>query len=227
MVSFSELSCLASSRLVSPLVLVVDFTWARHRPAADDFEMGDDLVAVRGRAVGGVAAASCNVGPGIGVNCLADGCLEVEEDMVGDLEVADAIEEWAARSTFSPVMCPSPLSLTAMICPSFLSDVDVASRGGEGGLVREEGRAPPVAKEALRPQPTDGLRQLPRPSEESLPVSEVEAAASGGLHGGVQTCRTYAHVVHPDRRADVELSYVPPADGGNSITMEESDGDTD
>ncbi|GAB2296305.1 hypothetical protein Dimus_030429 [Dionaea muscipula] len=44
------------------------------------------------------------------------------------------------------------------------------------GLVREEGRAPPTAHEALRPQPADGLRQLPRPSEEPMPVSVVEAA---------------------------------------------------
>ncbi|GAB2292566.1 hypothetical protein Dimus_026802 [Dionaea muscipula] len=135
--------------------------------AADDFEMGDDLVAVGGRVVGGVAAASCNVGPGIGVNCMDDGCLEVEEDMVGDLEVADAVAECATRPTFGPVMCPSLLSLTAMVCPSFLSNVDLASRGGEGGLVREEGRDPQVAKEALRPQPADGLQQLPRSSEES------------------------------------------------------------
>ncbi|GAB2275918.1 hypothetical protein Dimus_010664 [Dionaea muscipula] len=71
-------------------------------------------------------------------------------------------------------------------------------RDGEGGLVREEGRAPPAAKEALRPQPTDGLRQLPRPPEESIPESVTEATAGGGLLGGVQSTRTYAHVVHPD-----------------------------
>ncbi|GAB2290438.1 hypothetical protein Dimus_024717 [Dionaea muscipula] len=42
-----------------------------------------------------------------------------------------------------------------------LSGVDTASSVGEGGLVREEGRAAQVAKEVLRPQPADGLRQLP------------------------------------------------------------------
>ncbi|GAB2302390.1 hypothetical protein Dimus_036404 [Dionaea muscipula] len=55
---------------------------------------------------------------------------------------------------------------------------------GGGGMVREEGRAPPVAKEAVRPQPADGLRQLPRSSEESLPVSEAETAA-GAARGGI------------------------------------------
>ncbi|GAB2301819.1 hypothetical protein Dimus_035845, partial [Dionaea muscipula] len=66
----------------------------------------------------------------------------------------------------------------------FVESLDVrvyASGVGEGGLVREEGRDPPVAMEAVRPQPTDGLRQLPRSPEESLPVSEVVAAAGGGL----------------------------------------------
>ncbi|GAB2278856.1 hypothetical protein Dimus_013530 [Dionaea muscipula] len=56
-----------------------------------------------------------------------------------------------------------------------------------GGMVREEGRDPPVAKEAVRPQPADGLRQLPRSSEEPLPVSEAETSAGGGFFGGVQT----------------------------------------
>ncbi|GAB2281361.1 hypothetical protein Dimus_015957, partial [Dionaea muscipula] len=108
-----------------------------------------------------------------------------------------------------------------------LIGVVIASRAGEGVLVREEGRAPPAAKEALKSQPTDKLRQLPWPPEESLPVSVVEAATGGGLLGVVQSSRSYAYVVHPDRRADVELSYVPPIDGGNSITMKESDEDAE
>ncbi|GAB2301739.1 hypothetical protein Dimus_035764, partial [Dionaea muscipula] len=118
------------------------------------------------------------------------------------------------------------------------------------GMVREEGRVPPAAKEALRSQPTDGLRQLPRPPVGPLPVRVGEAVVGGGLPpggggmvpvgreggdvggvqsdgGGVQSSRSFAHVVRPDRRADVELSYSPPADGGNSITMAESDGDAE
>ncbi|GAB2296343.1 hypothetical protein Dimus_030466 [Dionaea muscipula] len=90
-----------------------------------------------------------------------------------------------------------------------------------GGLVSEEGQVLPVAREALRPQPTDGLRQ---PSSAPVePVSGVEG--EGGLEG-CSRGRSYAHVVQVDRWADVELSYLPPVDGGNTIFMEESDGDT-
>ncbi|GAB2283823.1 hypothetical protein Dimus_018310, partial [Dionaea muscipula] len=44
------------------------------------------------------------------------------------------------------------------------------------GLVSEEGRVSPVAREALRPQPADGLRQPP-----SSPVDPVIGAESGDL----------------------------------------------
>ncbi|GAB2301943.1 hypothetical protein Dimus_035966 [Dionaea muscipula] len=40
---------------------------------------------------------------------------------------------------------------------------------GVGGMVREEGRDPPMTQEAMRPQPADGLRRLPRSSEEPMP----------------------------------------------------------
>ncbi|GAB2280965.1 hypothetical protein Dimus_015582 [Dionaea muscipula] len=52
-----------------------------------------------------------------------------------------------------------------------------------GGVVREEGQAPPVAKEAVRPQPADGLRQPLRLSEEPLPVSlgHIASTVTGGL----------------------------------------------
>ncbi|GAB2302720.1 hypothetical protein Dimus_036715 [Dionaea muscipula] len=102
----------------------------------------------------------------------------------------------------------------------------------DDGLVREEVRVSPMAKEALRPQPTDGLWRPPSSSME--PVSEREdKVVPGGVsimqvvHGDVQSSRTYAYVVHADRRADVELSFISPVDGGNFITMEESDGDAE
>ncbi|GAB2286318.1 hypothetical protein Dimus_020735, partial [Dionaea muscipula] len=91
---------------------------------------------------------------------------------------------------------------------------------GDGGSVSEEGRVLPVAREALRPQPTDGLQQ---PS-----LAPVEPASVVAGRGGLDGCsggRSYAHVVRVDRRADVELSYLPPVDRGNTISMEESDGD--
>ncbi|GAB2302890.1 hypothetical protein Dimus_036884 [Dionaea muscipula] len=88
---------------------------------------------------------------------------------------------------------------------------------GAGGLVREEARVSPVVRMALRSQPTDGLRQPP--STLAVPVSGTE----GGVRkDGTYGCRSFAHVVQADRRADVELSYLPPPDGENSIIMEES-----
>ncbi|GAB2299479.1 hypothetical protein Dimus_033546 [Dionaea muscipula] len=102
----------------------------------------------------------------------------------------------------------------------------------DDGLVREEVRVSSMAREALRPQPTDGLWRPP--SSPMEPVSEWEKKVVPGgvsvaqvVHRGVQSSRTYAYVVHADRRADVELSFIPPVDGGNSITMEESDGDAE
>ncbi|GAB2303061.1 hypothetical protein Dimus_037053 [Dionaea muscipula] len=75
---------------------------------------------------------------------------------------------------------PDEEKLSPSLAPLVVADM---CRIGGGGMVREEGRAPPVAKEAVRPQPADGLRQLPRSSEESLPVSEAETAA-GAARGG-------------------------------------------
>ncbi|GAB2272888.1 hypothetical protein Dimus_007705 [Dionaea muscipula] len=61
----------------------------------------------------------------------------------------------------------------------------------------------------------------------SLPTGHVGGSVVQEVYGGVQTSRTYAHVMHSDRRADVELSSFPLADGENSVTMEESHGDTE
>ncbi|GAB2275920.1 hypothetical protein Dimus_010666 [Dionaea muscipula] len=115
--------------------------------------------------------------------------------------------------------------------PSLLDPVDGSCAVG---CVREEVRVPQMAGEALRPQPTDGLWQPPSTSVE--PVSERVEKEKGILgdayvaqegRGGVQACRTYVHVVHANRKADVELSFIPPVDGSNSITMEESDRDAE
>ncbi|GAB2296304.1 hypothetical protein Dimus_030428 [Dionaea muscipula] len=112
-------------------------------------------------------------------------------------------------------VCSSLPSVPLMGGDDCCGSDDVVSEEVEG-MVREEGRAPPAAKEALRPQPADGLRQLPRHPVGPPPVSVVEAVVGGGLmpgDGGSQSSRSFAHVVRPDRRADVELSFCPPADG--------------
>ncbi|GAB2283899.1 hypothetical protein Dimus_018383, partial [Dionaea muscipula] len=174
-----------------------------------------------------VAERGCVGKPVCGTPELAAGCMERDDAMAGELH---GVGDFARLVS----------SLTGMAFSS-LSSVLSAGCFGVDGLVREEGWAPPGAKKALRLQPTNGLRQLPRPPEEPLPMSVVEVVAGGGLPSGGggmvplgrvggdggQSSRSYAHVVSPDRRADVELCYLPPADGGNSITMEEADGDAE
>ncbi|GAB2302462.1 hypothetical protein Dimus_036472, partial [Dionaea muscipula] len=61
-----------------------------------------------------------------------------------------------------------------------------------------KGRVLPVAREALRPQPTDGLRQPSLASVE--PVSIVEGEDEGARQADVELSRSYAHVVQADRR---------------------------
>ncbi|GAB2290418.1 hypothetical protein Dimus_024696, partial [Dionaea muscipula] len=71
-----------------------------------------------------------------------------------------------------------------------LLDGSVGCAGIGGGSVSEEVRVASVAKEALRSQPTDGLRQPP--SSSTVP----ESGAKGGVGmDGNSGCRSYAHVV--------------------------------
>ncbi|GAB2290432.1 hypothetical protein Dimus_024710 [Dionaea muscipula] len=80
---------------------------------------------------------------------------------------------------------------------------------GVGGLVREEARAPPTAQEALRPQPADGLWQLPRPSEEPMPVSVVEAATGTKAKEDLVAA---THAVEPfGLRVEVRMALVSRA----------------
>ncbi|GAB2296336.1 hypothetical protein Dimus_030459 [Dionaea muscipula] len=94
------------------------------------------------------------------------------------------------------------------IFPSNCVVVDFSHGLCGGGMVSEEARVLPVAREALRLQPTDGLWQL-----SSAPVDPVSVVESRGGQDGYSGGRSYAHVVQVDRRADVELSYIPPVDG--------------
>ncbi|GAB2278268.1 hypothetical protein Dimus_012957 [Dionaea muscipula] len=95
-----------------------------------------------------------------------------------------------------------------------------------GGMVREEGRAPPVAKEAVRPQPTDGLRQLPRSSEESLPVSEAEAAAEATeLHPSRSVFSVPIIIVNLITGAPSSCSASPPTRLSLSLAVEAASSD--
>ncbi|GAB2290415.1 hypothetical protein Dimus_024693 [Dionaea muscipula] len=97
---------------------------------------------------------------------------------------------------------------------------------GDGGSVSEEVWFTPTAREALRLQPIDGLRQPP--SSSAVPESGVAPVVPvRGVDGGGGKVRSFATVVSPDRRADVEISFDSSVDGSNVVVMEESDGQED
>ncbi|GAB2303161.1 hypothetical protein Dimus_037157 [Dionaea muscipula] len=110
----------------------------------------------------------------------------------------------AVTSTETSDVQPQPDVFGASLClcmsdtvilppfPSVLAFVgDCVDHVGVG-MVSEEGRVSPGAREALRPQPADGLRQSLSP-----PVEPVMAAA-----GGVELSRSYAHVVQSQFLSD-------------------------
>ncbi|GAB2268463.1 hypothetical protein Dimus_003421 [Dionaea muscipula] len=144
----------------------------------------------------------------------------------GDDGVMGAGEAPAIASLVSSIPCPlpavidevgqQPIDLVSPLIPT----VGAVGGHGDGGVVSEEARAPPVARVALRTQPTDGLGHPP-----SSPVVPVSGVDGGGGKDGSHGCRSYANVVQVDRRADVELNYIPPANGGNTFIMEVYDGD--
>ncbi|GAB2302279.1 hypothetical protein Dimus_036294, partial [Dionaea muscipula] len=81
---------------------------------------------------------------------------------------------------------------------------------GKGGAVSEEVRAASGARETLRSQPTDGLRQPP-----SSPTGPESGVEGGG--------RSYAAAVRPDRRSDVRLQFVPPASHDDGMVVAATD----
>ncbi|GAB2278817.1 hypothetical protein Dimus_013491 [Dionaea muscipula] len=76
------------------------------------------------------------------------------------------------------------------LCDSFHSLLGSSVWRVGDGTVSEEGRVSPVAREALRPQPADGLRQPP-----SSLVDPVISVEGGGGPGGGCGGRSYAHVL--------------------------------
>ncbi|GAB2278843.1 hypothetical protein Dimus_013517, partial [Dionaea muscipula] len=67
------------------------------------------------------------------------------------------------------------LGVAGTVCDSSIPSIGVSTGRVGDGLVSEVGRVSPVAREALRPQPTDGLRQPP-----SSPVDPVIGTEGGG-----------------------------------------------
>ncbi|GAB2296365.1 hypothetical protein Dimus_030486, partial [Dionaea muscipula] len=173
------------------------------------------------RMVGGGVEQLASVAIGVGGD---DSGFEVKGGVGGD--AMELPTETICSILPTEPVCPILPCVHSLLASAVDTDAD--------GFVREEVRVSSTARGALRPQPTDGLWQPPSSPVE--PVSEgveKDKGIHGGafvaqeVHGGVQVSRSYDHVVHADRRADVELSFIPPADGGNSITMEESDGDAE
>ncbi|GAB2302953.1 hypothetical protein Dimus_036950, partial [Dionaea muscipula] len=97
----------------------------------------------------------------------ADAACSADGEVVADLPLAGEDR---------PVFPHAARFFHAAAVSSGCAEADVVCDSDGGGMVREEGRAPPVAKEAVGPQPADGLRQLPRSSEESLPAQPGEAS---------------------------------------------------
>ncbi|GAB2302461.1 hypothetical protein Dimus_036471, partial [Dionaea muscipula] len=208
-----------------------------------DQVMGDGGDAIfSGRLGMGLAANSSDDSP-FAVNGLDNVCPSPIDDAAGSeswvlsvIEHGDggdgSLQVVQGGDGGAAMVLPTELVGSSLPCLPSFSVSDVATI--DDGFVTEEVRVSPTARGALRRQPTDGLWQPPSSSVE--PVSErVEkdmgthggASVSQQVLGGVQASCSYAHVVHADRRVDVELSIIPPADGGNSITMEESDGDAE
>ncbi|GAB2268453.1 hypothetical protein Dimus_003411 [Dionaea muscipula] len=96
----------------------------------------------------------------------------VADAMVGggevnaDMQVTGRLGSVTAEAGV-PTDAPSVVPTDAPLLPMSCGIVGM----GDGGVVREEARVSPVAREALRSQPTDGLRQPP--SSPAVPVSEV------------------------------------------------------
>ncbi|GAB2292527.1 hypothetical protein Dimus_026762 [Dionaea muscipula] len=174
--------------------------------------VGSPLKGVGLEVVDDVLCTEASIGEGLG---LATSTVVVEIHKVAIFHVDEArpVAKTVHDCDARPVAVVSTCSPTL---PLFCGSVGL----GDGGSVSEEVRVASVARKALRSQPTDGLRQPP--SSPTVPES--------GDEGGVEMddtsgCRSYAHVVQVDRREDVVLSYIPPTDGGNTIIMEDSDGD--
>ncbi|GAB2294967.1 hypothetical protein Dimus_029157 [Dionaea muscipula] len=146
-----------------------------------------------------------------------------------DASVSLAVRLLAGEQALEEGVGGATMKLPSLTVSSYLLPLSVSACDSVGvGTVREEGRVSPTVREALRPQPTDGLSMKP-PSLSMKPVLE-RAMGETVVHGcgdAIPGIRSFATVVSPDRRADVEMSFYPPVDGGNVVVMEDTDGQED
>ncbi|GAB2281336.1 hypothetical protein Dimus_015932, partial [Dionaea muscipula] len=113
------------------------------------------------------AVYSC--GPGASVSpCIPSYFTEIiDAAMVGGGDVMKAVPN---VGTLGDTRSVAAGPTGAPLFPIFAAvDIDNGGMVSVGGMVREEARVSPVVREALRSQPTDGLRQLP--SSPVVPVS--------------------------------------------------------
>ncbi|GAB2294971.1 hypothetical protein Dimus_029161, partial [Dionaea muscipula] len=148
---------------------------------ASEAVTGDDLVAtVNSSEVLCIpyAQLSSSVGEG-----LATSSVVVDTHKPANLHSDEARPE-AKTVHFGDARPVAVVSMCSPILPLFCGSVGL----GDGGSVSEEVRVTSVVGEALRSQPTDGLRQPP--SSSAVPKSGVEGGA--GMEG-ISGCRSFAH----------------------------------
>ncbi|GAB2278866.1 hypothetical protein Dimus_013540 [Dionaea muscipula] len=148
--------------------------------------------------LGSVSAVPAAFGDGEKVKCgqLSQVVAGISEDVGGQRSLTSGSSHPPVESVSSIDGCLAGVEMPRPTVRSFCSSLPV--RGGpsdcglvDGGMVSEEARVSPVVREALRPQPTDGLRQPP-----SSPMVPVSGAVGGvgkddsfgdglaGEHGG-------------------------------------------
>ncbi|GAB2302738.1 hypothetical protein Dimus_036733, partial [Dionaea muscipula] len=152
------------------------------RGCADGFSvLGSKEVSCSATEANGVDEAACSGEQGTGlVGSGLQRLVQVEiggGGVDGEMEVVDGAGRETVEQTTATVCTLLP---RLPIMPYHIVS-DVNDNIIDGGVVREEVRVSPSAREALRPQPTDGLWQPP-----SSPVEPVakRVEKQKGTHGG-------------------------------------------
>ncbi|GAB2290442.1 hypothetical protein Dimus_024721 [Dionaea muscipula] len=136
--------------------------------------------------------AALSIAPGVSCGAVGDTQIPTMnfDGVVGLAVDSEILSHFPTSSIDDGIEGVQPMAIPMLRATTMLFGSRVSVSLDGGGMVSEEGRVLPVAREALRPQPTDGLRQ---PS--SVPVEPVSGVSGGGGHDGCFGGRSYAHVV--------------------------------